>query len=206
MAAREGRWWDARTWRGRSYHHSRDAVGWPIGLAGEISRLKGASSRSGSSDDVPRQVYFQRSLPPRLDVLRPGRKTLSTKSGHDYPLPYVPGPRAQHRSLPRLIAARSVRPRPRHAPLPDRGGERAYRLISGDAPELTRLISTTTRTRIERSVANQSSSSSSSSRSERVKASRVRAGLGARATTRVVCCCRSEASGSSSSRSRPPRA
>jgi predicted dehydrogenase len=109
----------------------------PVGVAGEISRLRGRVVAVGLVGmKVPRQIYFQRELTLRVSMsYGPGRYDPEYEErGHDYPLPYVRWTEGRNlEAFLDLVAARSVR----CAPLvthrfPIEEGERAYRLISGE--------------------------------------------------------------------------
>ncbi|HYH84177.1 MAG TPA: bi-domain-containing oxidoreductase [Pyrinomonadaceae bacterium] len=157
----------------------------PVQLAGEISRLKGRVVAVGLVGmNVPRQIYFERELTLRVSMsYGPGRYDPEYEErGHDYPLPYVRWTEGRNiEAFLGLVAARSVQT----APLVTHRfrieeGERAYRLISGDAaePYLGIVLGYDTEREIERNVANQSSKFKvQSSKPEREKATRVRVGL-----------------------------
>ena len=136
----------------------------PVELAGEISRLRGRVVAVGLVGmNVPRQSYFRRELTLRVSMsYGPGRYDPEYEErGHDYPLPYVRW--TEGRNLEAFldqVAAGSVRTAPlvTHR-FPVEEGERAYRLISGDAgePYLGILIKYDHEREPERHVRNQSS-------------------------------------------------
>src|ERR671932_678698 len=112
----------------------------PVQLAGEVSRLKGRVVAVGLVGmNVPRQIYFERELTLRVSMsYGPGRYDPEYEErGHDYPHAYVRW--TEGRNLEAFLDAVAAR-RVETAPLvthrfPVEEGERAYRLISGDAGE-----------------------------------------------------------------------
>jgi predicted dehydrogenase/threonine dehydrogenase-like Zn-dependent dehydrogenase len=133
----------------------------PVELAGEISRLRGRVVAVGLVGmNVPRQIYFQRELTLRVSMsYGPGRYDPEYEErGHDYPLPYVRWTEGRNlEAFLDLVAARAVRTAPlvTHR-FPIEEGERAYRLISGDAGEayLAVLINYDTERELERHIPN----------------------------------------------------
>lgn len=133
----------------------------PVELAGEISRLRGRVVAVGLVGmNVPRQVYFQRELTLKVSMsYGPGRYDPEYEErGHDYPLPYVRWTEGRNlEAFLDLAAAGSLKTAPlvTHR-FPVEQGERAYRLISGDAgePYLAVLINYDTERQLERHVRN----------------------------------------------------
>jgi polar amino acid transport system substrate-binding protein len=110
--------------------------------------------------NVPRQAYFQRELTLRVSMsYGPGRYDPEYEErGHDYPLPYVRWTEGRNlEAFLDLVAAGAVKTAPlvTHR-FPVEEGERAYRLISGDAgePYLGILINYDTGRELERNVRN----------------------------------------------------
>ncbi|HEX8284656.1 MAG TPA: bi-domain-containing oxidoreductase [Pyrinomonadaceae bacterium] len=136
----------------------------PVELAGEISRLRGRVVAVGLVGmNVPRQSYFQRELTLRVSMsYGPGRYDPEYEErGHDYPLPYVRWTEGRNlEAFLDLIASGALKTAPlvTHR-FPVEEGERAYRLISGDAgePYLGVLISYDDARELERNVVNRSS-------------------------------------------------
>jgi polar amino acid transport system substrate-binding protein len=136
----------------------------PVELAGEISRLRGRVVAVGLVGmNVPRQSYFQRELTLRVSMsYGPGRYDPEYEErGHDYPLPYVRWTEGRNlEAFLDLVASGGVKTAPlvTHR-FPVEEGERAYRLISGDAgePYLGILIKYDTERELERHVLNRSS-------------------------------------------------
>jgi polar amino acid transport system substrate-binding protein len=112
----------------------------PVELAGEISRLKGRVVAVGLVGlDVPRALYFKRELTLKVSMsYGPGRYDPEYEErGHDYPFAYVRWTEGRNMeafldlvaegrvNVERLITHR----------FPIEEGERAYRLITGEAGE-----------------------------------------------------------------------
>ena len=133
----------------------------PVELAGEISRLRGRVVAVGLVGmNVPRQSYFRRELTLRVSMsYGPGRYDPEYEErGHDYPLPYVRWTEGRNlEAFLDLVAAGAVKTAPlvTHR-FPVEEGERAYRLISGDAgePYLGILINYDPARELERDVRN----------------------------------------------------
>jgi predicted dehydrogenase/threonine dehydrogenase-like Zn-dependent dehydrogenase len=112
----------------------------PVEWAGEISRRRGRVVVVGLVGmDVPRKSYFERELTLRVSMsYGPGRYDPEYEErGHDYPLPYVRWTEGRNlEAFLDLVAAGRVRTAPlvTHR-FPIEEGERAYKLISGDAGE-----------------------------------------------------------------------
>jgi polar amino acid transport system substrate-binding protein len=112
----------------------------PVELAGEISRLKGRVVAVGLVGmDVPRKVYYERELSLKVSMsYGPGRYDPEYEErGHDYPFAYVRWTEGRNIEafLDLLAAGRvNVQPLVSHR-FPVEEGERAYRLISGEASE-----------------------------------------------------------------------
>src|SRR5688500_10429975 len=136
----------------------------PIQLAGEISRLKGRVVAVGLVGmNVPRQIYFERELTLRVSMsYGPGRYDPEYEErGRDYPFAYVRWTEGRNlEAFLDLVAAGAVKTAPlvTHR-FPIEEGERAYRLISGDAaePYLGILIGYDHARELERNVRNKSS-------------------------------------------------
>ena len=133
----------------------------PVGLAGEISRVRGRVVAVGLVGmNVPRAVYFQRELTLRVSMsYGPGRYDPEYEErGHDYPLPYVRWTEGRNlEAFLDLAAAGALKTAPlvTHR-FPVEEGERAYQLISGDTrePYLAVLINYDTEREVERHVRN----------------------------------------------------
>jgi predicted dehydrogenase/threonine dehydrogenase-like Zn-dependent dehydrogenase len=164
----------------------------PVQLAGEVSRLKGRVVAVGLVGmNVPRQTYFERELTLRVSMsYGPGRYDPEYEErSHDYPLPYVRWTEGRNlEAFLELVAAGRVRT----APLVTHRfaieeGERAYKLISGEAgePYLAVVINYDTGRELERHVENESSKfklqgskfKDRASESARGRAGRVRVGV-----------------------------
>ncbi len=136
----------------------------PVELAGEISRLRGRVVAVGLVGmNVPRQSYFQRELTLRVSMsYGPGRYDPEYEErGHDYPFPYVRWTEGRNlEAFLDLVAAGGVKTAPlvTHR-FPVEQGDRAYRLISGDAgePYLGVVINYDASREVERDVKNAAS-------------------------------------------------
>ena len=155
----------------------------PIELAGEISRLRGRVVAVGLVGmNVPRAAYFRRELTLRVSMsYGPGRYDPEYEErGHDYPLPYVRWTEGRNlEAFLDLAAAGALKTAPlvTHR-FPVEEGERAYRLISGDArePYLAVLINYDTGREVERHVRNPASSLKSETSTSQVRVGMVGAG------------------------------
>ena len=159
----------------------------PVGLAGEVSRLRGRVVAVGLVGmNVPRQVYFQRELTLKVSMsYGPGRYDPEYEErGHDYPLPYVRWTEGRNlEAFLDLAAAGSLKTAPlvTHR-FPVEQGERAYQLISGDGdePYLGILVNYDTARELERNVENRISNSTFEISNSQVRVGMVGAGDWAR--------------------------
>ncbi|HEX8335537.1 MAG TPA: bi-domain-containing oxidoreductase [Pyrinomonadaceae bacterium] len=155
----------------------------PVALAGDISRLRGRVVAVGLVGmNVPRAAYFRRELTLRVSMsYGPGRYDPEYEErGHDYPLPYVRWTEGRNlEAFLDLAAAGALKTAPlvTHR-FPVEEGERAYRLISGDArePYLAVLINYDTGREVERHVRNPASSLKSETSTSQVRVGMVGAG------------------------------
>ncbi|HEX8688546.1 MAG TPA: Gfo/Idh/MocA family oxidoreductase, partial [Pyrinomonadaceae bacterium] len=155
----------------------------PVELAGEISRLKGRVVAVGMVGlNVPRNLYFKRELSLKVSMsYGPGRYDPEYEErGHDYPLPYVRWTEGRNlEAFLDLVASGALKTAPlvTHR-FPVEQGERAYRLISGDAgePYLGVLVNYDTAREVERNVRNPNRSSNSKFETSN-PAGRVRVGV-----------------------------
>jgi predicted dehydrogenase/threonine dehydrogenase-like Zn-dependent dehydrogenase len=159
----------------------------PIGLAGEISRLRGRVVAVGLVGmNVPRAAYFQRELTLRVSMsYGPGRYDPEYEErGHDYPLPYVRWTEGRNlEAFLDLAAAGALQTAPLVTHRFDiEEAARAYQLISGDTgePYLAVLINYDTERELERNVENRISNLKSGISNSQVRVGVVGAGDWAR--------------------------